>query len=450
MSLEGALAVTRFGLGARMGEIDIASRAPKEWLLGQLRPNTSSHAAFNGLLSSSEIYKLSRVYRDARSKVRNEDKSALSRTYSKAVRVNFEAEIKARSLYAAQTERPFHERLTRFWSNHFSISARNRDTRLFPGAYERESIRPQILGSFFELAISAIFHPGMLMFLDNVSSMGPRSYTGQKRKKGLNENLAREVLELHTITPAAGYSQSDVTEFAKALTGWSIERKESVETVQGKLTFNSRWHEPGTRKLLGKKYKQKGPSQAVAILKDLCKRPETAQNIAYKLAAHFVSDVPPQALVDDLKRSFLTSNGDLTALYKTLINSPHAWSPTAQKVKTPEELIISTSRMIGYKSIIAKRAKDTYDSLAQHPFTAPTPEGWSDMAKDWIGPDAILKRIEWANELSSRLPKMDARSFLKSALGARLRADTLDKVSRAESGQQAFVLALMSPDFQRR
>ena len=317
MSLEGALAVTRFGLGARMGEIDIASRAPKEWLLGQLRPNTSSHAAFNGLLSSSEIYKLSRVYRDARSKVRNEDKSALSRTYSKAVRVNFEAEIKARSLYAAQTERPFHERLTRFWSNHFSISARNRDTRLFPGAYERESIRPQILGSFFELAISAIFHPGMLMFLDNVSSMGPRSYTGQKRKKGLNENLAREVLELHTITPAAGYSQSDVTEFAKALTGWSIERKESVETVQGKLTFNSRWHEPGTRKLLGKKYKQKGPSQAVAILKDLCKRPETAQNIAYKLAAHFVSDVPPQALVDDLKRSFLTSNGDLTCLLYT-------------------------------------------------------------------------------------------------------------------------------------
>ena len=151
-----------------------------------------------------------------------------------------------------------------------------------------------------------------------------------------------------------------------------------------------------------------------------------------------------------MKRSFLTSNGDLTALYKTLINSPHAWSPTAQKVKTPEELIISTSRMIGYKSIIAKRAKDTYDSLAQYPFTAPTPEGWSDMAKDWIGPDAILKRIEWANELSSRLPKMDARSFLKSALGARLQTDTLDKVSRAESGQQAFVLALMSPDFQRR
>ena len=450
MSLEGALAVTRFGLGARPNEINIASQDPQGWLLKQLRPNNSAHAVFSELRSSAEIHKISRAYKDARKTMADDDKPAASKAYGKAVRANFEAEIKARELYAAQTETPFHERLTRFWSNHFSVSARNRNTRLFPGAYEREVIRPHILDSFFELASSAIFHPAMLMFLDNVSSVGPNSSQGLKRKKGLNENLAREALELHTVTPASGYTQTDVTEFAKALTGWSIQNKQTEDNRQGKTRFKKGAHEPGARKVLGKTYKQVGGKQALAILKDLCMRPETAENIAYKLAAHFVSDDPPKALVAQLKNAYLKSKGNLTIVYKTLIQSSEAWQPAALKVKRPEELIISASRMIGFNSVIAKRPKDTYDSLAQLPFTAPTPEGWPDKAEDWLGPDAILKRIEWANELSSRLPDMDARSFLKTALGPRLSKETLQSVSRAESGQQAFALALMSPEFQRR
>ena len=450
MSLEGALAVTRFGLGAGKGEIADASRAPKDWLLQQLRPNNSTHSAFDGLLSSQEIFKISRTYKDARKTMPDADKPVASKTYGKTVRRNFDAEVKARELYAAQTDTPFHERLTRFWSNHFSVSARNRNTRLFPGAYEREAIRPHILDSFFELAAKAIFHPAMLMFLDNVSSVGPQSKQGLRRKKGLNENLAREALELHTVTPAADYSQADVTEFAKALTGWSIQQRETENKRQGKTTFKNSSHEPGTRTVLGKKYKQPNGKQALAILKDLCMRPETAENIAVKLATHFVSDNPPQALVDELKQNFLKSNGNLTVLYKTLIASPHAWTSAAEKIKTPQELITSTSRIIGLESVVAKRSKDTYDSLAHFPFTAPTPEGWPDTADAWLGPDAILKRIEWANELASRMPDMDARSFLQSALGQRLRPDTLKAVSRAESGQQALTIALMSPDFQRR
>ena len=394
MSLEGALAVTRFGLGASKGEIDIASQAPKEWLLGQLRPKSANHAIFKELLPSSEIYELSKAYKDARKMMMGADSAAASKTYSKAVRQNFEAEVKARSIYATQTDTPFHERLTRFWSNHFSVSARNNNTRIFSGAYEREAIRPRILGSFYELSASAIFHPAMLAFLDNVSSVGPSSRRGLKREKGLNENLAREALELHTVTTASGYSQSDVTEFAKALTGWSIENKNTEDKTPGTTTFKKSAHEPGTRTVLGKKYNERNAQQALAILKDLCRRPETAENIALKLAVHFVSDAPPKALVEALKQSFLDSNGNLTALYRTLIQSPHSWTPAAQKIKTPEELIISTSRQIGFENVIAKRPRDTYDSLAHVPFTAPTPEGWPDTAEAWLGPDAILKRIE--------------------------------------------------------
>ena len=178
MSLEGAIAVTRFGLGAGPDEIASASRAPKDWLLAQLRPNNSSHAAFNGLLSSPEIFKISREYKDARKVMSDAEMPAASEKYGKAVRRNFEAEIKARSIYAAQTQTPFHERLTRFWSNHFSISARNRNTRLFPGSYEREAIRPHILGSFYELSASAIFHPGMLVYLDCLLYTSPSPRDG--------------------------------------------------------------------------------------------------------------------------------------------------------------------------------------------------------------------------------------------------------------------------------
>jgi len=238
--------------------------------------------------------------------------------------------------------------------------------------------------SFYELASNAIFHHGMLVFLDNVSSTGPRSRKGIEAGKGLNENLAREVLELHTVTPAAGYTQTDVTEFSRALTGWSLEHKNERGRDFGAVVFKSFAHEPGARLVLGVKYPQHDGRQARRILQDLCLRPETAANIALKLAVHFIADDPPDALVKDLKQVFLDTQGDLPSLYKVLINSPHAWQPQAQKVKTPEELLMSTARMVGLDSVFGARPRDTYDSLAQAPFTAPTPEGWPDIASAWI------------------------------------------------------------------
>lgn len=450
MSIEGAIAVTRFGLGARPGEIEVASQAPKVWLFEQLESPNLKANIFDGLKHSHEMFKMAAAYRRDRQSMTGDDKTAASNTFGRAIRTNFQAESRARARFAAQTDAPFHERLTRFWSNHFSVSARNRSTRLLVGAYEREAIRPHILGSFFGLASEAILHPAMLTFLDNISSIGPQSRVGQRRDRGLNENLAREVLELHTITPAAGYTQADVTEFAKALTGWSIGRNQRAGENLGKTVFNGRAHEPGKRTVLGQTYAGEGKAQAHKILRDMCRRPETAQNIAVKLARHFVSDTPPEELVTQLAESFMTTDGNLTALYKTLIQSPYVWGVEAQKVKTPEELLTSTARAIGIENVFPRRARDSYDSLAQPPFGAPTPEGWPDNAEAWMGPDAIMKRIEWANDVASRMVGLDARQFLQASLGPRASKETLQAVSRAASGHQALVLALMSPDFQRR
>lgn len=450
MTVQGAIAVTRFGLGAQPGEIDRASEKPKAWLLAQLKVEPASHPAFKNLASSAQAYLVAERYRQNRKGVLGPALEAVTASHAKTVREIFNAELKARSIYAAQTDAPFHERLTRFWSNHFSISARSRNIRLLSGAYEREAIRPHITGRFYDLAVQAIFHPAMLVYLDNVSSTGPASRRGLKRRRGLNENLAREVMELHTVTPAARYDQSDVTEFAKALTGWTIARSRDAQKIAGITVFKNSLHEPGRRSVLGQSYGGKGKSQARDILKSLCQRPETAQNIAVKLAQHFVSDTPPDALAKSLKDTFLKTDGDLTALYKTLIKSSETWREPAEKVKTPEELFISTARMVGLKNVFPKRVNDSYDNLAQRPFTAPTPAGWPDKAEAWLGPNALSKRIEWASELSARLQGVDARDFLRAALGARLSAGTLKSVSRAESPQQAMVLALMSPEFQRR
>ena len=450
MSLKASIAVTRFGLGAQRGEIKLASESPENWLLEQLDTKNVQSVAWSNLIHSSQALSIAFQYRRNRNKMMSAQENKRSKSFNRFVRDNLESEVKARAIYAAQTKAPFHERLTRFWANHFSVSARNRQTNLLAGAYEREAIRPNILGNFTDLAIEAIFHPAMLTFLDNVSSVGPNSRAGQRRNKGLNENLAREVLELHTITPAAGYDQKDVTEFAKALTGWTIGQNKKDLRGTGRTTFNDTLHEPGMRKVLGRKYSNKGNRQAISILKTICAHPDTAKNIAQKLARHFVSDIPPPSLVKRLEDNFIKTNGDLKSLYETLVSSPEAWVHTAQKVKSPEELLTSTARAIGIEKVFSIHIRDSYDSLAQRPFSAPTPEGWPDTAESWLGPDAIMKRIEWANEFASTIPNLDAVKFLYLALGPRLSDKTRANIMRAESQQQALVLALMSPDYQRR
>lgn len=454
MSIEAAIAATRFSLGARPGEIEIAARGPEDWLVSQLSPESAARFPTAGLASAKDNAAAFQSYfAERRAGRRGEppqfDESRV-REFQRQVRQVLIAETTARFRFGALTPAGFHERLVRFWSNHFTVSGRSAQTVLLAGAYEREAIRPNILGSFEDLARAAIFHTGMLVYLDNWQSIGPRSRAGRRSGRGLNENLAREVLELHTVTPAAGYSQDDVTEFARALTGWTVGNRRIGTDRMGEPLFSTLLHEPGAKRVLGKSYRQDGAGQAEAILADLCARPETAENIAFKLARHFVSDEPSPALVQRLKARFLETDGDLMALYRTLVEAPEAWRAEPQKVKTPDELLTSTARLVGLQRVLAGAPRDVLESLAQRPFAAPSPEGWPDTADAWLGPDALTKRIEWAGKLAERSPNLDARELMVTGLGPLASMDSLTAVARAESGTQALVLALMSPDFQRR
>lgn len=451
MSLNAAIAVTRFGLGARPGEIDDAAADPAGWLAAQVRPGSPDRFAAAGLSTSKDLLSDLQTYFEARRGGEPQFREERVSDFQRQVRRTLIAEITARTVHGAQTQAPFHERLVRFWSNHFTVSGRSIQTTLVAGAYEREAIRPNILRRFSELAEAAIFHPAMLAYLDNLQSVGPNSRVGSRRDRGLNENLAREVLELHTVTPAAGYSQDDVTEFARALTGWSVGNRRFGQDQIGETIFADMIHEPGARTVLGRRYTQDGGAQARAILQDLCIRPETARNVAFKLARHIVADAPPAALVNRLAETFLETGGDLTALYAGLVEAPETWAAEPEKVKTPDELLTSTARLLSVNAVFADDPRGVMESFAQRPFLAPSPEGWPDTAEAWLGPDALTKRIEWAGQVAARVgARTDARDLLVVALGQRASGETLQAVSRAESGQQALTLALMSPDFQRR
>ncbi|MEL6830601.1 MAG: DUF1800 domain-containing protein, partial [Pseudomonadota bacterium] len=373
MTIEAAIALNRFGLGAKRNEIDRVSD-PHDWLRRQIQAPPAHELDSSGLKLSKDHFITLQSYFAERRKGRtdraafDEDKLAAFRG---DIRKTAIAEISARTQYGVSTDTPFYERLVRFWANHFSVSGQRPQTSLVVGAYHREAIRPNILGRFVDLAAASILHPAMLAYLDNWQSVGPNSFAGKRRGRGLNENLAREALELHTVTQASGYTQDDVTELARALTGWTIGNERLGGDRKGEVLFSNIMHEPGSRMVLGKRYSETGKDQAKAILADLCRREETARNIGFKLARHFVSDAPPALLVERLKQTFLNTDGDLKAVYRTLIDTPEAWSPHAQKLKTPDELLTSTARLIGIRRVHAGDPRSVYESLAQRPFSAP-------------------------------------------------------------------------------
>jgi uncharacterized protein (DUF1800 family) len=358
------------------------------------------------------------------------------------------------------TTAPFAERWVQFWSNHFTMAARNVQTTPFPGSFEREAIRPYVWGRFEELLVKADTHVGMLIYLDQAQSIGPNSQAAQNqqgrgRAAGLNENLAREILELHTLGADGGYSQADVTEFARALTGWTVAgprlRRLAQDAKIGTTIFVPALHEPGARVVLGKSFPPAGENQALAILNHLARQPSVAKRIAFKVAQHFVADDPPQALVARLEASFRQSGGDLAALAKTLIQSPEAWAPEASKFKTPNDFLISTMRASGATAASMQALRATFEQLGQTPWRAPSPKGWPDVASEWAAPDAILKRIDWANLAADVIGEtFQPIAFAESALGPALTDKTRIAISRAQTARQGIVLALMSPEFQRR
>ena len=455
--LAAAIAVTRFGLGARPGEIDAAKADPRGFLKAQIRPEGADQP--EGMLAPSgeNLAVFDRLRRERKDLKADGDAAQELKQVQAQIRDIAITEMAARGRLAAATPAGFRERWTLFWANHFTVSATKGQVAPIVGSFEREAIRPRVFGRFHDMLLASSRHPAMLLYLDQSASAGPNSVFGQRRKAGLNENLAREIMELHTLGVDGGYTQADVTEFARALTGWSVSRGRDGAAndpgALGSFMFRPITHEPGDRHVLGRDYRGEGETQGLAILADLAAHPATARHIARKLAIHFVADDPPPALVARLEQSFRSTGGRLDVLAATLIDSPEAWTPEAAKYKSPYEFIVSSWRAAGAAPELDKpqRFAGSMTALGQRPFSPPSPKGWPDDAAEWASPDGLVKRIAWAETAANAMPPgMDPNKIAADALGARLGPQSAAAIARAETRREAYAVLLMSPEFQRR
>ena len=362
----------------------------------------------------------------------------------------FRAEVEARFRQMAQTDNGIAERLVAFWSNHFAVSvAKGNNLRVLAGSYEREAIRPFVLGRFADMLKAVETHPAMLFYLDNNQSIGPTSRNGINNKRGLNENLAREILELHTLGVDGGYSQTDVTSFARVITGWTVTSPDEDYLYGGRFTFGPARHEPGDHAVLSKVYVEGGVDQGQQVLDDLSRHPATARHIARKLVAHFVADEPPQALVERLAKVFQDSDGDLGKVTRALIEAPEAWDAPLAKMRSPHDFVVAGLRATGKVPDVGS-ILGALNALGQPLWQPPGPNGWSDTAAAWASPEGMGARLDLAAQWGRQNGGLNPKDLLDSVLGASVSSETRQAVSRAESRQQGLALLFMSPEFQRR
>ncbi|MFK7963472.1 MAG: DUF1800 family protein [Burkholderiaceae bacterium] len=454
---EVMMVLNRFGLGARPGEAEAIASSPDQWLFNQVGqiapgPRLARHASSVQILNESWAHA-------GRSEAIREKR----RTARRQLRRQFRAEVSDRILNAIETDQPFAERLVHFWSNHFSVSSSRATIGTAVGAYEREAIRPHVFGRFSDMLLAVCQHPCMLVYLDNPQSVGSESRVGKRRGRSINENLAREVLELHTVGVNGGYSQADVIALAEALSGWSHGgnpgRKARAKGARpdARFRFVASRHQPGVKALLGKRYADDGAEQARAMLLDLAVRTETANFIAHKLARHFFADEPPERFVRRLSSAFEQTGGDLAAVSRTLIALAfeHA-SPTEQvnpmrKLKTPHELMVSAYRSLNVLPARPARLLGALSQMGHQPFAALSPAGWPDVSSYWLTPETLLRRVEWARAAATTLPPtIDPRQLLQTALGELASDTTSTWVARAPSPVEAVAMVLASHEFQWR
>ncbi len=368
------------------------------------------------------------------------------------IQKTYRAEALARLQRAVLADCGVTERLVAFWSNHFCISAsKGQLDRIWAGAFEREAIRPHVRGRFLDMLKAVEQHPAMLFFLDNQQSLGPNSRAGLNRKRGLNENLAREIMELHTLGVGSGYTQADVTSFARIITGWTFAGRKGFLGTPGSFVFNANAHEPGPQRLLGKMYPAGGVEQGEAALADIARHPSTAKFIATKFARHFVADDPPPALVARLQDTFTKTDGDLNALTLALIDSDETWSAPLTKMRNPYDFLVATGRLLTHVPEDPGPYLNGLNVLGQPLWSPPGPNGFPDTSAAWAAPEGMKLRLDIAAQVAGRVASaVDARDLLDVAFADAASPETRRTVERAASRPQALALLLMSPEFQRR
>jgi uncharacterized protein (DUF1800 family) len=484
---DAAIALNRFGLGVRLADAPPAD--PKAWLIEQFNdyePRPAARSALPGAQALAGEVLAARRQAPAGASA-DEATNDAGKKAKEAARMEereaYRAAVNARVESALTTNAPFVERLVHFWANHFAVSTEKPQVAALAGAFEAEAIRPHVLGRFEDMLVAVERHPAMQTFLDQVRSVGPDSAAALRaeardpgKRRGLNENLAREIMELHTLGVRTGYTQDDVTEFARALTGWSIvgpqggggqgaqgglgaqggfggfrARQPEPAGPPGSFVFRPALHEPGDRTIMGRRYAQRGEAQALAVLGDLAAAPDTAHHIATKLARHFAADNPSEAMIGRLARAFQTSGGDLPTVYRALVASPEAWQPAPAKFKTPWDWTISALRGLGLNALANLQAAPMLTQLGQPVWRPGSPAGYDDVAASWAAPDALVRRVELAQRIAARVgDRVDARAVGPLLSAGPLSQPTAQALARAESAQTALALLLVSPEFQRR
>jgi len=483
LTSDAAIAANRFGLGARPGDAQSIGNDPRGWLQAQLavprsNPPSGQPESARVLAEVRDLRVARQVAAQVRANLRQPpaeqpppaspgiDEQATAK-FGSFVREHYLEQTAERHRLAIATDEPFVERLVHFWSNHFAVSADKQPLAALAGLYEQEAIRPHVTGNFYDLLLAAVRHPAMILYLDNQTSMGASSTaaTVVRRNRGtelgLNENLAREILELHTLGVDGGYSQADVAEFAKVLTGWSIggalgqggrvlERLGGDPGRPGEFHFRAGMHEPGDKTILSKRYRERGAGEGEEVLRALALHESTARHLATKVARHFVADDPPPKLVDRLANAFSRNEGDLTSVYRALLEANESWREPLAKFKTPHDFVLSAYRSLDFVPDDLRAITAFLTQAGQRPYTPGSPAGWPDTAANWNGGDALLKRIEFAAAAGRRIRARIEPLRLAGEVLGELGEHTTMSIRDADSRAQGFALLLASPEFLRR
>ncbi|MBV8112366.1 MAG: DUF1800 family protein [Hyphomicrobiales bacterium] len=472
---QAALALYRFGLGPRAGSIAGIASDPRGALLAELDGAGAGRIGNADLLTSGTAARVAFAFQQAQRAARQAERAAQQAAApsggASPPQMNdqsappppapvrnpgpgvpqqiYLAEAKARIQAALGAEIGFLERLVWFWSNHFCVSADKGNVRQICGAYEREVIRAHVLGRFGDMLLAAESHPAMLIYLDNARSIGPDSIAGLRQKRGLNENLAREILELHTLGVRTVYTQEDVTRFANVITGWTFVPFPQDAVRGGEFEFNPRMHQPGAQTVIGRNYPDAGMQQGRDVLAVLARHPATAKHVAAKLARHFVADEPPPALVERLAKRFLATQGDLKEVTKALVAAPEAWEAPRAKLKRPGEWVVGMLRAAGITPPDIGPVMQAHNLLGEPLWRPSAPKGFADESAPWL--DGLAQRLDIANQFARRLgAQADPREVFEQALAPLASSETRQAVLRAESRPQALALLFMAPEFQRR
>lgn len=491
-------ALNRFGLGARPGEPGRIGD-PRGWLRNQLVPS-SALLRTSGLPTQQEAFDaVSTLVREQRRQRQDPtadtrdglEEAGLDDARGTARRL-IEAEARATMDRRLQTESPYLERLVAFWSNHLCVSPAGKVRLLtFPGLYEREVIRPHVLGRYRDMVLASARHPAMLLYLDNMQSMGPRSEAAARaarldttRERGLNENYARELLELHTLGVDGGYQQADVEQLARIFTGWTLQglplaeaaaraaappenqmrragtaryraRQQSLRRmgfsadVPFGFAFRAALHEPGDKTVLGKSYRE-GEGAGREAISDLCAHPSTARHLALKLARHFIADEPPARAVNEIAAVFQDTEGDLLRVSQALIDLPEAWSEDSAKFRTPQDWFIAAGRALGVDTF-PPRVGLVLRDMRQPLWAPPSPKGYDDLMGPWADPDSLMNRAEMSRTVADAVALRADPTALLEVVETRpdgglatLLADRSIPVS------ERVALAIGGPDFQWR